>query len=71
MQPDPEPGDGDGPPEPKPEQGRDAQIRALLAEADEKFAAADKAQREGDTVRWARLMDEARGLIEDAIELAE
>lgn len=47
------------------------QIRALLAEAEAKFAAADKAQSNGNTVGWARLMDQGRELINEAFALAD
>ena len=72
-------------PEPEPEEGKgkggstggeeptgsvDDQVRALLQEADSKFAAADAAQRRGDTVAWAELMEEARRLIDEAVTLA-
>ena len=39
------------------------QIRSLLAQAEAKFEAADRAQANGDTVGWARLMDQGRDLI--------
>ena len=38
------------------------QIRDLLIEAEEAFADADEAQRNGDTVRWAELMEEGKEL---------
>jgi uncharacterized membrane protein (UPF0182 family) len=57
--------------EQEPETDPDARIRSLLAQAEEKFVEADQAQRNGNTVRWARLMDEARDLIDQAIQLAE
>ena len=44
--------------------------RALLAEAEAKFAAADRAQANGNTVGWARLMEEGRQLITQAFALA-
>ena len=50
--------------------GTQAQIRDLLREAEAKFAAADAAQAAGNTVKWARLMEEGRALIEEAVELA-
>ena len=62
--PDPDGGEQD------PDQDRDARIRALLAEAESKFTEADEAQRAGNTVKWARLNEEARDLIEEAIQLA-
>jgi hypothetical protein len=57
---------GEGPPA-----GIDAQITDLLTQAEAKFAAADQAQAQGDTVRWARLMEQARELVDQAVELAE
>ncbi len=51
--------------------GTQAQIRALLRRAEAKFAQADAAQANGDTVRWARLMEEGRALIEEAVNLAD
>ncbi|WP_210504080.1 UPF0182 family membrane protein [Nocardioides xinjiangensis] len=56
-------------PTPAPE-GTQAQIRQLLVQAEEKFNQADAAQQRGDTVRWARLMEEGRDLIEEAVRLA-
>ncbi|NPD05655.1 UPF0182 family protein [Nocardioides sp. zg-1308] len=46
------------------------QIRELLRQAEAKFSQADAAQQAGDTVRWARLMEEGRELIEEAVRLA-
>jgi outer membrane biosynthesis protein TonB len=54
-----------------PSGGTQAQIRDLLRQAEAKFAAADRAQADGDTVRWARLMEEGRALIEEAVRLAD
>jgi hypothetical protein len=48
----------------------EAQIRDLLRQAEVKFTEADAAQAAGNTVKWARLMEEGRALIEQAIELA-
>ena len=50
--------------------GTQAQIRDLLRRAEAKFSAADDAQAAGDTVRWARLMEEGRALVEEAVRLA-
>ena len=50
--------------------GTQAQIRDLLRQAEAKFAAADTAQAAGNTVKWARLMEEGRALIEQAVGLA-
>ena len=67
-EPDPEPGGGD----PDPEPGTKAQqIRALLAEAQAAFDAAEAAFSEGNTVRWAKKMDEAADLVDRAVALSE
>ena len=50
-------------PEPEPSGSVNDQIRALLAEAEAKFAAADRAQANGNSVGWARLMEQGRDLI--------
>ena len=50
--------------------GTQAQIRDLLRQAETKFAQADAAQAAGNTVKWARLMEEGRALIEEAVRLA-
>lgn len=50
--------------------GTQAQIRDLLRQAEAKFAQADAAQAAGNTVKWARLMEEGRDLIEQAVRLA-
>jgi len=50
--------------------GTQAQIRDLLQQAEEKFTQADEAQRSGNSVKWARLMEEGRALIEEAVRLA-
>jgi hypothetical protein len=50
--------------------GTQAQIRDLLRRAEEKFSQADEAQRAGNSVKWARLMEEGRALIEEAVRLA-
>ncbi len=66
--PEPEPGGGD----PDPDPGTKAQqIRALLAEAQAAFDAAEAAFREGNTVRWAKKMDEASDLVDRAVALSE
>ncbi|HEX8780491.1 MAG TPA: hypothetical protein VF728_04915, partial [Nocardioides sp.] len=49
----------------------DVQITDLLEQAEAKFAAADQAQARGDTVLWARLMEQARDLVAQAVDLAE
>ena len=50
--------------------GTQAQIRDLLRQAEAKFAEADTAQAAGNTVKWARLMEEGRALIEQAVGIA-
>ena len=50
--------------------GTQAQIRDLLQQAEDKFNEADEAQRNGNSVKWARLMEEGRELIEEAVRLA-
>ncbi len=50
--------------------GTQAQIRELLRQAEAKFTQADEAQQAGNTVKWARLMEEGRALIEEAVLLA-
>ncbi|GGD28290.1 UPF0182 family protein [Nocardioides daphniae] len=47
------------------------QIRSLLAQAEKQFAAADKAQRDGDTVAWAEAIEKAKELVNEAVELSE
>ena len=71
--PDPDPDDPDtGPPDGQDPLTGDtaAQVRSLLNQADEKFAEADQALRNGNTVAWAQAMEEARALVARAIELA-
>lgn len=53
-----------------PSGGTQAQIRELLRQAEAKFNQADAAQQAGNTVKWARLMEEGRALIEEAVRLA-
>ena len=69
-EPEPEPDPGTGEPDPEPTGTVDDQIRSLLSRAEDKFEAADRAQSNGDTVRWARLMEEGRDLIAQAVELS-
>jgi uncharacterized membrane protein (UPF0182 family) len=69
-EPEPEPDPGDEKPDPTPSGTVDDQIRDLLTRAEEKFAAADRAQSNGNTVGWARLMEEGRDLITQAVELS-
>ncbi len=47
-----------------------AQIRDLLEQAQQKFDAADRAQRAGDSVRWAKLMEQAKALVSRAVDLS-
>ena len=47
------------------------QIRSKLAAAEDAFQQADAAQRAGETVKWARLMEKGRSLVEEAIRLAQ
>ena len=54
----------------EPTGGTQAQIRDLLRQADAKFTEADAAQQAGNTVKWARLTEEGRALIEKAVRLA-
>jgi uncharacterized membrane protein (UPF0182 family) len=68
--PEPEPDPGDGKPDPTPSGTVDDQIRQLLARAEDKFEAADRAQSNGNSVGWARLMEQGRDLIAQAVELS-
>ena len=54
-----------------PTPGGDATVGELLQQAEAKFAEADEAQQAGDTVRWARLMEEGRELVDQAVSLLE
>jgi uncharacterized protein len=47
------------------------QIRRLLIEAQAAFDQADEAQANGQTVRWATLMEKGKQLIADAVELSQ
>lgn len=47
------------------------QISALLRKADAAFAAADQAQRSGDSVEWAKQIEKARTLVARAVALSE
>ena len=68
----PTPGEGASPSPSEPQSGTvQAQIRELLRRAETKFVQADQAQADGETVRWARLMEQGRALIEKAVELAD
>jgi len=69
-EPEPEPDPGGGKPEPEPSGTVDDQIRLLLARAEDKFEAADRAQSNGNSVGWARLMEQGRDLIAQAVELS-
>ena len=54
-----------------PTPGGDASVGELLQQAEDKFAEADAAQQDGDTVRWAQLMEEGRDLVDQAVSLLE
>ena len=54
-----------------PAVGTPSEVLALLQQADEKFAEAEAALRDGDTVRWARLTSEAEELVQQALQAAE
>lgn len=70
--PPPEEGEGEGETEqPKPAGSIDDQIRAKLAEAEKQFEAADKAQRDGNTVAWAQAIEKAKDLVNEAVKLSE
>jgi hypothetical protein len=68
-QPDPDP-NGGGEPDPDPGSKAD-QIRALLVQAQAAFDAAEAAFREGDTVRWAKKLEEAGELVDRAVAISE
>jgi len=60
------------PPDGEPPTGSvDDQVQRLLRLAQAKFEEAERAQRAGDTVGWAEALEEAKDLVEQAIELAE
>jgi uncharacterized membrane protein (UPF0182 family) len=46
------------------------QIRDLLIQAQAAFDDADQAQRDGDTVEWARLMEQGKDLVNRAVDLS-
>ena len=46
------------------------QIDALLRRADAAFAAADQAQRSGDSVTWAKVIEKARRFVSRAVTLS-
>ncbi|MFN7150883.1 MAG: UPF0182 family protein, partial [Microthrixaceae bacterium] len=68
-EPDPDPDGGEGEEEP-PAESPEATVESLLQQADAKFEEADQALRDGDSVGWARAMEEARALVQQAVELA-
>ncbi len=68
-EPDPDPS-GTPTPTPTPD-GDPNDVLNLLRLADAKFAQADEALREGDTVAWARLTKEGEALVERALRAAE
>jgi uncharacterized protein len=53
--------------QPTQQPGEEATVAELLQQAKDKFAQADEAQRQGDTVRWARLMEQGRRLVDQAV----
>ena len=62
-------GEGDGGEQP-PRGSLDDRIADLLDQADQIFRDAEAAQAEGDTVKWARLMEKGKDLVSDALTLA-
>ena len=64
-------GEGGGKGQEQPQGTISQQIAALLAKAEASFQAADKAQREGNTVRWAQLMDRGKDFVSEAVKLSE
>ncbi len=69
--PDPTPGEPDPDPEPEPTGTVNEQIRSLLDEAETLFAQADTAKSNGNFQGWARLMDQGRDKITEAVRLAD
>lgn len=65
-----EPSNGEQPPEQPPTGTVEEQVAALLQQADEAFAAADRALRQGDLATYQREVERARTLIEEAARLA-
>lgn len=63
-------GTGEGEGEPEPEGSIADQIRVKLNAADQAFRDADEAQRAGNTVKWARLMEQGRTLVSQAVTLS-
>ena len=55
---------------PEPQGSIADQIRVKLNAADQAFRDADEAQRAGNTVKWARLMEEGRVLVSQAVDLS-
>jgi hypothetical protein len=68
-QPEADPGTGPEDPEAEPETG-DEDVAELLAQADELFDQADEALADSDLSRYGELVEEARGLVERALELS-
>ena len=64
---------GDGGPDrgDDPAVGTPTDVLDLLQQADEKFAEAEAALRDGNTVRWARLTSEAEELVQQALQAAQ
>ncbi len=59
-------GDGDGQPASIAER-----IQTLLGQAQTAFDQAETAQAQGNSVRWARKVEEAQGYINEAVRLSE
>ncbi len=64
-EPDGEPGTGE------PGQGASPDVLDLLVQADAKYAEAQAALEDGNTVAWARAMREAEALVQDALDAAQ
>ena len=64
----PDPGEDE--PDPGEEIPVPDQIRDLLIGAQEAFDAAEEAQRNGNTVRWAALMEKGKDLVSEAVALS-
>jgi uncharacterized membrane protein (UPF0182 family) len=62
---------GGGTTNPPPTGSANQQIRTLLSQAAQKFAEADRYQKEGDTVKWAQALQDAQDLVERAAKLAQ
>ncbi len=58
-------------PTPAPTGTLNNRVRDLLDQAEAKFAQADRLQAQGDTVGWAKALDDARDLVAEAVKIAE